>query len=238
MSAPFWQVADELAVSTEIVIDRPQGTPHPRYPQAVYPLDYGYLAGTMSADGEGIDVWLGRSGSRRVTGILCSLDLIKRDSEVKLLLGCTAEEMQTILAFQNQFSSMQALLLKREEPVPLRAHHLMCLAYFRGEGYSPEFTAHMAALLRLLEQENPGVELVAGTDRICLRCPNNEAGVCVAAEKVARYDRQILTRCGLAEGEVLPYSALREIVDAAILRPGKREEICGSCQWNALCREA
>lgn len=27
--------------------------------------------------------------------------------------------------------------------IPLRPHHGMCLAYFKGEGYSNGFTAHM-----------------------------------------------------------------------------------------------
>ena len=30
--------------------------------------------------------------------------------------------------------------------IPLRPHHGMCLAYFKGEGYSGGFTAHMAAV--------------------------------------------------------------------------------------------
>ena len=33
--------------------------------------------------------------------------------------------------------------------IPLRPHHGMCLAYFKGEGYSGGFTAHMAEMLKL-----------------------------------------------------------------------------------------
>ena len=82
-------------------IDRPQGTRHPRYPDWVYPLDYGYLEGTRSADGGGIDVWVGSLAEKRVAAIICTVDTVKRDSEVKILLGCTTQEMQEILDFHN-----------------------------------------------------------------------------------------------------------------------------------------
>jgi len=55
----FWQALDLLVEEHELVIDRPAGSAHPRYLSFVYPLDYGYLKGTASSDGSGIDVWRG-----------------------------------------------------------------------------------------------------------------------------------------------------------------------------------
>lgn len=37
----FWQALDELIRTSEIVIDRPRGSAHPRYPEMIYPVDYG-----------------------------------------------------------------------------------------------------------------------------------------------------------------------------------------------------
>ena len=48
--------------------------------------------------------------------------------------------------------------------------------------------------------------------------------------------QEVLARCGLTPGAVLPYRELEERVLQAILIPGRREEICGDCQWTALCR--
>jgi inorganic pyrophosphatase len=90
------------------VIDRPAGTAHPRYPDFIYPLDYGYLEGTTAADGGGIDIWVGSLSERCLVGVICCVDTVKRDTELKLLLGCTAEEVQTILAVHN--SGLQAAL--------------------------------------------------------------------------------------------------------------------------------
>lgn len=116
----------------------------------------------------------------------------------------------------------------------IRAHHGMCLCFFKGKGYSDGFTGHMTEMKRLL-QENPPVRIVARTDDICSACPNNRAGVCTAAEKVAEYDRQVLERCGLSEGEVIRFLDFEKRVCNHIIYPGQREIICGDCQWSALC---
>ena len=52
----FWSALDTLVRQSEIVIDRPRGSSHPRYPDFIYPVDYGYLKSTASMDGGGIDV--------------------------------------------------------------------------------------------------------------------------------------------------------------------------------------
>lgn len=62
----FWKALDELAGSGDIVIDRAEGTVHPRYPDLVYPLDYGYLSGTVGGDGDGIDVWVSAGSDSRL----------------------------------------------------------------------------------------------------------------------------------------------------------------------------
>jgi inorganic pyrophosphatase len=110
--AGFWDYLDQLIGSSQIVIDRPKGSTHPRYPEIVYPLDYGYLAGTASADGDGVDLWLGSRPQKTLEAALVIVDLEKRDSEIKLLIGCTPEETQTIFNFQNS-GQMRAELLIR-----------------------------------------------------------------------------------------------------------------------------
>jgi len=116
----FWQALDALlqAPST-LVIDRPRGFRHPRFTDFVYPFDYGYLEGTTSADGEGLDVWLGAAASGkalaacRVCGVIASIDLDKRDAELKLLLDCTADEMALIEKIYNRIDCIRGLLVIR-----------------------------------------------------------------------------------------------------------------------------
>ncbi len=111
----YWKHLDKMIADTEVVIDRASGTSHPEYENMIYPYDYGYLAGTSSADGGGMDVFMGKSGEKKAVGIVCTVDLVKRDSEVKILLGCTHDEMREIIEFLNDGEGMQALLVKRED---------------------------------------------------------------------------------------------------------------------------
>ncbi|MBN1249175.1 MAG: inorganic pyrophosphatase [Anaerolineae bacterium] len=110
----FWKRLAALVRTTTIEIDRPRGTHHPRYPTAIYPLDYGYLFGTAGGDGAAVDVWIGSNPSRGITGIVCTIDSDLRDAEIKVLLGCTPDEMRTVLDFHNQ-GSQSALLLRPED---------------------------------------------------------------------------------------------------------------------------
>ena len=81
----FWQRLDELLTSKKIVIDRPKGSRHPRFSEIVYQLDYGYLEGTSSNDGEGVDVWLGSDVERGLDAVICTVDLDRGDAEMKLM---------------------------------------------------------------------------------------------------------------------------------------------------------
>jgi inorganic pyrophosphatase len=107
----FWRTLDKLVADSKIIIDRPKGSRHPKYPNCVYSLDYGYLEDTSSMDGGGIDVWKGTDGDY-IDAIICTVDLIKRDSEIKILIGCTEEEKMIAIP-DNEY--MKGILIRRPE---------------------------------------------------------------------------------------------------------------------------
>ena len=115
----------------------------------------------------------------------------------------------------------------------LRAHHGMCLYFFRGKGYSGQFVENMGKMKAVLE-ENPTIRLMDSPDDICAACPNKVTEPC--GEKASRYDREVLRRCGLSVGDTLSYEEINKKVVETILRPGLRGSICGDCQWSGLCR--
>ena len=109
----FWQAMTELLITNAVIVDRPRDSTHPRYAEVVYPFDYGYLENTTSSDGGGIDVWLGSLNSvmnkesvKTLTGILCTFDTLKRDAEIKLLIGCTEEDVQVIQKFHKEMHTL------------------------------------------------------------------------------------------------------------------------------------
>ena len=108
----FWKALDKLVSNSEIVIDRPRGSAHPRFPNFIYKVDYGYLKNTASMDGAGIDVWVG-SGDKKIDAIMCIVDLMKRDSEIKILIGCTEEEKLEIYKTHNETQYMKGVLIRR-----------------------------------------------------------------------------------------------------------------------------
>lgn len=111
-TSSFWEKLDQLCEESQVVLDRPTGCRHPRRPEIVYPLDYGYLEGTSGGDGNEVDVWVGSLPERALDAVVCTADTHKRDAELKLLLGCTAEEAQIICAF-HETHGMGSLLIER-----------------------------------------------------------------------------------------------------------------------------
>jgi len=110
----FWQALDKLVAGSEIIIDRPRGSAHPRYTDFIYPLDYGYLKGTTAMDDGGIDVWRGSDLTGELDAIMCTVDIKKRDSEIKLLIGCTEEEKGQVYQAHNNSEFMKGVLIRRD----------------------------------------------------------------------------------------------------------------------------
>ena len=110
----FWKKLDELISSCNIVIDRPKGTRHPRYPECVYEVDYGYLEGTSSMDGDGIDLYLGSLPEKKLDGVIVIVDMVKKDSEIKLLIGVSQAELDWIMEWCNGTELMKGLYIPRE----------------------------------------------------------------------------------------------------------------------------
>ena len=113
INVDFWKALDILVSSGKIIIDRPKGSTHPLFPHIRYEVDYGYIGNTTSMDGNGIDCWYGSLPNGQVSTIMCTVDLMKRDSEIKLLIGCTEEEVNTVYEFHNGTEFMKGILIRR-----------------------------------------------------------------------------------------------------------------------------
>jgi len=111
-NSEFWNALDKLILRSKIIIDRPKGSKHPKYNNCIYKLDYGYLENTSSMDGNGIDVWRGSLEENICDAIVCTVDLLKRDSEIKILIGCDEEEKDIIMkSFDSEY--MKGIMVRR-----------------------------------------------------------------------------------------------------------------------------
>ena len=108
----FGDTLDKLISESKIIIDRPKGSRHPKYNNCIYKLDYGYLENTSSMDGNGIDVWRGSLDENICDAIVCTIDLIKKDSEIKILIGCNEEEKDIIMkSFNSEY--IKGIMIRR-----------------------------------------------------------------------------------------------------------------------------
>ena len=93
-----------------VTVDRPMGSIHPNHPDMVYPVNYGYIKGTLAPDGEEQDAYiLGVDGPvERLTGRVIAIILRTDDIEDKWVVApigrtFTAEEIADAVRFQEQY---------------------------------------------------------------------------------------------------------------------------------------
>lgn len=113
-----WSEWDHRIATRGLTIDRPAATAHPTYPSITYPLDYGYVPGTIGPDGDPVDAFAG-GGSGGLVGLILTTDHRQHDREVKLLVDCTPAEIYTAHGFINYDRTLLegVLVLRHSMPV-------------------------------------------------------------------------------------------------------------------------
>jgi len=114
MNREFWAYLQRLVDTSEWIIERPKGSMHPRFTSQPYPADYGYLLQTTSSDMHEADIWIGSLNGIKIDGVLCSVDLYKRDVELTILINCTDDEISEIEDFTNS-GQMRTLFVRAED---------------------------------------------------------------------------------------------------------------------------
>ena len=102
-----------LGKIVEVEIDRPIGTPHPKHPEIIYPINYGYIPNVYGGDGEELDVYILGIDEKIEEGGRTTVKIIgivyrKNDVEDKLVAApegkeYTPEQIEKIIHFQEQF---------------------------------------------------------------------------------------------------------------------------------------
>ncbi len=123
--------------------------------------------------------------------------------------------------------------------IRLRAHTLLCLQGFRGEGYSASFIHNLSRIHRsLAEDPDQEVELVDSPDAVCEACPHLcRTGCSVdginSEEAMCDQDRRVLSLIGLPAGQRLPWSEVLARIRGSVVG-ADLAGICGGCRWLPL----
>lgn len=116
-NAYFWQKLDTLFLSSEIEIARPKMTRHPKYLNLIYPVDYGYLKDTGTQDRR-VSLFRGSLKQPSIQTIVVLVDILKKDLEVKVLVGCDADEELQVFQFLNQTEFQKVIVARRGTTIP------------------------------------------------------------------------------------------------------------------------
>lgn len=124
-----------------------------------------------------------------------------------------------------------------ERGLRIRGHHLICLQYFHGEGYSPEFVRNLFSVIqRLVHGEKATV--VVGPDDVCAACPALADGQCAQEpeneEAIRILDQLALEMLELEPGQEFEWGPTTLSVQRFIER--WRALACEGCEWEEQCR--
>ncbi len=93
-----------------VVVDRPNGSVHPVYPDIVYPINYGYIPGIIAPDGEYQDAYIlgANEPISEFTGIVIAIVHRLNDIEDKWVVAppghhYTKAEIEERIRFMEQY---------------------------------------------------------------------------------------------------------------------------------------
>lgn len=114
----------------------------------------------------------------------------------------------------------------------LRPHHINCLFFYRGMGYSEAFVEKMNAVEKaLLRDHNTQIELISGCDVLCESCPHQEDHHrCKSDDKVLKLDANILGAYKLEVHTPYTFEFIKENIYKHF-NSQKFESICSACEW-------
>jgi hypothetical protein len=118
----------------------------------------------------------------------------------------------------------------------LRGHHLICLHFFRGEGYTREFVANLGKILQRAETGEK-IAVSFGADDVCKICPYLKEGKCFynqeADQEIQVMDSKALNLLSLTVRDIVLWKVIREKIPGLFQRWS--EEFCKPCDWRKAC---
>ena len=116
-NAYFWNKIDTIVLSSTCTITSKKGTKHSKY-NLIYPVDYGILTDPLESDQQPIGIFVGSQKTNVVSALAVTADILSKECESKLLLGCTEKETKAVMQFLNRTEFQKGILIYRGEGIP------------------------------------------------------------------------------------------------------------------------
>jgi hypothetical protein len=122
--------------------------------------------------------------------------------------------------------------------IKLRGHHLVCLHFFKGEGYSPEYVENLREILKRAEAGEE-IEVSSGVDDVCRMCPNLKGEICFYREDaeagIREMDMAALLLIGTRSNDkVLWLDTQKRLPN---IFPEWSRKYCKVCGWRGVCEK-
>ncbi len=116
-----------IGKAVTVTVDRPIGTHHPKHPEIVYPINYGYVEGLLGGDGEEQDVYiLGVDKPANKAECVIIATVMRTDDNEDKWVGVPSELVGSELCcecnivnavhFQEQFHTSEIFALYEKRP--------------------------------------------------------------------------------------------------------------------------
>jgi inorganic pyrophosphatase len=107
----------KIGTVVDVVVDRPKGSKHPKYPETIYPINYGFIPNTISGDGMEIDAYIiGEEKSLKTFhGQVIAIIHRNDDVEIKLVVAkegsiYTRDEIESAVSFIEHYYDHEIIL--------------------------------------------------------------------------------------------------------------------------------
>ncbi len=106
-----------IGKTVTVTIDRPLGSSHPRFPDLIYPINYGFVEGIIAPDGEYQDAYvLGiESPIESFAGVIIAIVHRLNDVEDKWVVApknvaFTKDEIEKAIRFQEKYFEYEIVM--------------------------------------------------------------------------------------------------------------------------------
>jgi uncharacterized protein len=137
---------------------------------------------------------------------------------------------------ENATFRMESDMVADRTKLRLRGHHLICLHFFRGEGYSEDFIVNLRDILRRAEAGEQ-IAVTSEADDVCEICPYLKEKKCSYNEdsdqEIQAMDRKALELLELRVQDIVFWLDIRGTIPALFQRWSR--EFCRTCDWKHAC---
>jgi uncharacterized protein len=120
----------------------------------------------------------------------------------------------------------------------LRGHHLVCLHFYNGEGYGPEFIDNLCRI-QCRAKAGEWIEVACGPDDVCTLCEYLKAGKCLyneaADSEIMEMDQAAVELLKISKGERILWQDLEKQIPKIFGIWFKK--YCKGCDWLKACEK-